>query len=946
MLGRFREPARAYTDPVGRALVRLHLRPNHLTVLGFGVSVLAASAFVAGQLKSAGLLLIVAGLCDFFDGAVARVSGQVTTFGAFLDSVIDRYSDLVVMLGIVVLFARTPHARGAVVAMAGLMGSMMVSYTKARAESVGVTCTVGLMERPERLICLIAGALLNLLEPALWVLAVLSNLTALQRIAFTRRATRDAALLRGLVLAALLLLPSLTAGQPLVEEPPVAGPPSTESSGPETPAVPPQAVEPPVAGPQGAERPVTEPPVPGSLVAEPKEAAPSPAAPAGADTSEPERAWAEALAAYQRGEVAPLIREFASEAARESPIGDYVLYMLAEALTRQEDLAGARQAALGIADRWRESRLAPQALLLAATLAARLADDAQAEALLARLVDVYPDAAEVPEALYLLAMSAESRGARDLAAKTYRQLQLLDPASGYAEGAADRLAALEVAGLRLPPFTLAERLERVEGLLRGGAPGPAADEADRLVTDARDGAVVYRALRLAGDAARRLGRWEAAARALERAVPRAPAAARPALQLERAKLLVRSGQRREPLALFAEVAATGSDADAAEALYQRGRLLEDMDRTPEAADVYRLAAARFPAREAAASSLWRLGWLAWLKGDMRSAVERWARLAKPGGNRVYRLAALYWRGRAREQLGDRTEAARGYREILAEAPRTYYGVLASGRAPAAPSGAPGAEDVASSDASVTLPAEPREAVAGDPAFARVELLRRLGLVQYAVEELEALTPRAAADPARLYAVSSVFVQEARYHLALRIFRRFLAPLAATGDPALPRAFWEIFYPFAWRAEMTDAATAAGLDLHLVAAIVREESSYYPRAVSRAGARGLMQLMAGTAAPMAQVRGLDWRQGELLDDPAHNLRIGARFLAGLVREFGDPRLAIAAYNAGPKRVRQWWSARKTDDVEAFIEQIPYDETRLYVKRVLFSWDEYRRLYGGP
>jgi len=382
MLGRFREPARAYTDPVGRALVRLHLRPNHLTVLGFGVSVLAASAFVAGQLKSAGLLLIVAGLCDFFDGAVARVSGQVTTFGAFLDSVIDRYSDLVVMLGIVVLFARTPHARGAVVAMAGLMGSMMVSYTKARAESVGVTCTVGLMERPERLICLIAGALLNLLEPALWVLAVLSNLTALQRIAFTRRATRDAALLRGLVLAALLLLPPLTAGQPLVEEPPVAGPPSTESSGPETPAVPPQAVEPPVA--------------------EPTEAAPAPAAPAGADTSEPERAWAEALSAYQQGEVAPLIREFASEAARESPIGDYVLYMLAEALTRQEDLAGARQAALGVADRWRESRLAPQALLLAATLAARLADDAQAEALLARLVDAYPAATEVPETLPLL----------------------------------------------------------------------------------------------------------------------------------------------------------------------------------------------------------------------------------------------------------------------------------------------------------------------------------------------------------------------------------------------------------------------------------------------------------------------------------------------------------------------------------------------------------------
>src|SRR5205807_10010857 len=156
-------------------------------------------------------------------------------------------------------------------------------------------------------------------------------------------------------------------------------------------------------------------------------------------------------------------------------------YVLAEALTQREDLAGARETALGVADRWRESRLAPRALLLAATLASRAADDAQAEPLLVRLVDAYPDAAEVPEALYLLAMSAESRGARDLAAKTYRQLQLLDPASGYAEGAADRLAALEVAGLRLPPFTLAERLQRVEGLLRRRPPRPAADEADRLV---------------------------------------------------------------------------------------------------------------------------------------------------------------------------------------------------------------------------------------------------------------------------------------------------------------------------------------------------------------------------------------------------------------------------------------------------------------------------------
>src|SRR5688500_15094549 len=124
MLGRYRESVRMWSDPVGRALFRLRLRPNHLTLFGLAVSLVAAGAFIAGSTRWAGVLLIVAGLFDVLDGSLARASGQVTPFGAFLDSVIDRYSDLVVLLGIVVLFARMPHARGALVAMAGLVGSV------------------------------------------------------------------------------------------------------------------------------------------------------------------------------------------------------------------------------------------------------------------------------------------------------------------------------------------------------------------------------------------------------------------------------------------------------------------------------------------------------------------------------------------------------------------------------------------------------------------------------------------------------------------------------------------------------------------------------------------------------------------------------------------------------------------------------------------------------
>ena len=865
MLGRYRESVRVWTDPIGLMLYRrLRLRPNHLTVIGLGVSLLAATAFCTGRTRSAGALLILAGLCDFFDGSLARASGQVSAFGAFLDSVIDRYSDLVVLLGIVVLFAQMPHARGAIVAMAGLIGSMMVSYTKARAESIGVRCTVGMMERPERMICLIAGALLDQLEPALWVLAVLANLTAIQRIAFTWRATRDAALLRTLLCGVVLLAHAV--------------------------------------GIAGSETPDA--------------------------ASDPEQAWAAAVEAYQNGEVEPLVREFGTDAARESPIGDYVRYLLADALARVDDLAGARAAALSVAEKYPTSRLAPRALLEAATLDLRAGQDAAAEAVLARLVDTYPDAAELPAALYLLGLSAETRGQLDAAAQAYREIRILAPASGYADGAGDRIVALQTLGVRVLPLTPTQRADRAERLLRAGVPDLAMSEAERLVDEVKQGPIAARALRIVADSARRLGRHDLAGRTLGLLVDRSPAEQRPTLRLEQARLLVRAGERGRALATLDAVVATGSKADKAEALYLKGRVLEDQARETEAIAVYRLVAANHPTREAAAASLWRLGWLAYGKRDAQGAQRSWTRLGELANAGAYRYPALYWTARAREQAGGGgTEL---YDQILTEAPRSYYGLLAGART--------GRGQEGSVTASVSLPTEPREALADDPGFARVALLRRINLVEDAAQELEDVVEGAAGDPVRLYGLAGAYVEVERYHMALRIMRRHFQAMAVTGDPLLPRAFWEMLYPWGWRDDVLAAALDAKLDPYLVAAVVREESSYYPRAVSRTGARGLMQLMPTTARLLAPA-------GDL-DDPVFNIQLGTRFLAGLLREFNDPRLAVAAYNAGPNRVRQWWAARRSDDIEVFVEQIPFDETRLYVKRVVLAWDEYRRIYAGP
>jgi len=190
MLSHYKDWLTRWTDPVVRPLLALRLRPTHLTVLGLGVSLLAAVSFARGRERGGAALLVLSGLFDFFDGSLARLSGQVTPFGAFLDSVIDRYSDLVVLTGILFLFIRVGRTREVLLTLLVLIGTVMVSYTKARAQASGVACEIGLMERPERQLVLIAGGLFHLMTPALWILALLVNVTAIQRILYTRRVTR------------------------------------------------------------------------------------------------------------------------------------------------------------------------------------------------------------------------------------------------------------------------------------------------------------------------------------------------------------------------------------------------------------------------------------------------------------------------------------------------------------------------------------------------------------------------------------------------------------------------------------------------------------------------------------------------------------------------------------------------------------------------------------
>lgn len=183
--------ARGLAEFVVRPLASSGVSPNTVTVLGFLFNLLTAAVLATGSLTVGGILLLLSGLFDMLDGALARVSERQSTFGAFLDSLLDRYSEAAVLLALIFVFT-TRHATGTVVLVyAVAIGSLLISYARARAEGLGLDCKVGIAPRPERVIILGLGLLLNgtATIAALLILAALTHVTAMQRLYHVWRQT-------------------------------------------------------------------------------------------------------------------------------------------------------------------------------------------------------------------------------------------------------------------------------------------------------------------------------------------------------------------------------------------------------------------------------------------------------------------------------------------------------------------------------------------------------------------------------------------------------------------------------------------------------------------------------------------------------------------------------------------------------------------------------------
>jgi CDP-diacylglycerol--glycerol-3-phosphate 3-phosphatidyltransferase len=164
--------------------------PNFFTIMGFFATLIAALFILKELWVAAGLMIILSGLFDLFDGVVARKLGRVTLLGGFLDSVLDRYSDLLLLLALLIYYLKHENSGLVTLTFVVAIGTVLIPYVRAKAESIQIPCTIGLMERAERIILLSIGALLNWIEPVLWVLAILTHFTVLQRIWYVWRSLR------------------------------------------------------------------------------------------------------------------------------------------------------------------------------------------------------------------------------------------------------------------------------------------------------------------------------------------------------------------------------------------------------------------------------------------------------------------------------------------------------------------------------------------------------------------------------------------------------------------------------------------------------------------------------------------------------------------------------------------------------------------------------------
>ena len=670
----------------------------------------------------------------------------------------------------------------------------------------------------------------------------------------------------------------------------------------------------------------------------------------------PGAAYLRALALAEEGRLAAAVGPLAGLEATLPDIADRILYLRGRALEASGRPGEALAAWARVPD---GSLLAADARLARAKLAASGGDRGAALAALGPLVGAGPPADPAkpdPAATALLlegrlrAEAGDGEGARRALLACWSEHPLAPEAGDC------RAAISTLPGPHGGPPADADVLRRGEALLdvnRNEAAlallGPLLDG---LPEAAPDEPFACRARAAAGRAHRKERNYR---RAIETLRPVADRCGDPEVRVRSLYLLASAasiaGDRDEAVALYRRLARDfPGHAFADDALFFAADILARSGKPGEAREALVALAREYPQGDYRAEARFRVAWLAKRAGERDAAVAQLLAIEESTDDPYEHARAAYWRARLLEADGaEGRRAARAiWADLVARHPADYYGLLSRARLSTGAEDALPSPQLAASE-EVLPDSWDAGALPADPHFRAGVLLLRLGLAEDAAQELAAVDPRRLRDgPPDAVLLVAHLLDRAGDHRSAHNLLRTRARSALRRPPVGENLrAWRIAYPPAFRDEVRRWAPSARVPIDLVQALMREESALDPRAVSPAGAVGLTQLMVPTAQQVARQLRLGRIGRADLTGASLNIRLGSRYLGELVRRFdGSVALALAAYNAGGGAVSRWLAQRRGLEIDEFVEEIPVEETRGYVKRVLRSYAAYRLLYGSP
>ena len=575
-------------------------------------------------------------------------------------------------------------------------------------------------------------------------------------------------------------------------------------------------------------------------------------------------------------------------------------------------------------------RLACDALSRAAAALGKANEPAPAVATLERALGQCPG--DEPRLLLQLAKLHDEAGDPQAAALAYDRLDREYPASGPARGAATRLAAL---GSLVPAAPALEQAQR--NLAKGLA-----------LYEARQNAEAVRALRMflsrnpgGGDAdlarvrvARALLslRRTADARAnLARVRADSPYAAE--ADFYRARIQSARGAVEGAYAPVARRHAGTSWGE--EALLVLANNYQKDARDDDALPYWRRLLAEYPDGRYVERAAWRVAWADYRKGRFEAAAQTLERAVRLRPETWSTAGFLYWAGRSRAALGHGDRARQLFEETVQRFKYAYHGL----RARDALSRMPRATTAVAAPSLAPPDPAPTDDIS-EPQRARVRQLLLIGRLDEAAAELRTV---AASSKAQATIAWTLWKRGKLRPAIVAMKKAYPQWLSQAGD-RLPDEVWRILFPIQFKDALVAKAASEALDPALLAALILQESSFDPFALSRAGARGLMQVIPATGRKLARDMRVPFRRAAL-HDPKTSLDFGTLYLRQMRDRYeGRPERMLAAYNAGPHRVDAWTLPRPDQSAEEFVESIPFTETRAYVMIILAGREHYRRLYG--